>query len=259
MILTIDIGNTTVCLGGVERREDGGYAVCFTERLDSSTDWGVPEYMGGIWSVLQQQRLKPADFEGSILCSVVPYLVAALRESAQRVLGCKPMLITRKLNTGLTLDLPEPEKLGWDRVVDAAWAAAHYPLPLVTADLGTATTLNVVRRGGIFCGGVIAAGVETGVRALARRTAQLSAIQLRTPEHVIGRNTTECMLSGAVAGTAAMLDGLVDRIEEELGEPVTLVLTGGAARMVEPLLRHPHAHDPEMLTLGLAYLYDRNR
>lgn len=259
MILTIDIGNTTVCLGGVERLSEGGYAVRFTERLDSTTGWGVPEYVGGIWSALQEQRLKPSDFEGAILCSVVPYLVATLRESAQRVLGCKPMLITRKLDTGLILDLPEPEKLGWDRVVDAAWAAAHYPLPLVTVDLGTCTTLNVVRRGGIFTGGVIAAGVETGIRALARNTAQLSAVKLKTPDHIIGKNTAECMLSGAVAGTAAMLDGLVQRIEEELGEPVTLVTTGGAARLVEPLLRHAHTHDPEMLTLGLAYLYDRNR
>ena len=179
------------------------------------------------------------------------------------VLECVPpklaALITRKLDTGLTLDLPEPEKLGWDRVVDAAWAAAHYPLPLVTVDLGTCTTLNVVRRGGIFTGGVIAAGVETGIRALARNTAQLSAVKLKTPDHIIGKNTAECMLSGAVAGTAAMLDGLVQRIEEELGEPVTLVTTGGAARLVEPLLRHAHTHDPEMLTLGLAYLYDRNR
>lgn len=259
MILTIDIGNTTVCLGGVERLPEGGYAVRFTERLDSTTGWGVPEYVGGIWSALQEQRLKPSDFEGAILCSVVPYLVATLRESAQRVLGCKPMLITRKLDTGLTLDLPEPEKLGWDRVVDAAWAAANYPLPLVTVDLGTCTTLNVVRRGGIFSGGVIAAGVETGIRALARNTAQLSAIKLRTPDHIIGKNTAECMLSGAVAGTAVMLDGIVGRIEEELGEHVTLVLTGGTARLVEPLLRHAHIHDPEMLTLGLAYLYDRNR
>ena len=112
MILTIDIGNTTVCLGGVERLSEGGYAVRFTERLDSTTGWGVPEYVGGIWSALQEQRLKPSDFEGAILCSVVPYLVATLRESAQRVLGCKPMLITRKLDTGLILDLPEPAKLG---------------------------------------------------------------------------------------------------------------------------------------------------
>ena len=110
-----------------------------------------------------------------------------------------------------------------------------------------------------FSGGVIAAGVETGIRALARNTAQLSAIKLRTPDHIIGKNTAECMLSGAVAGTAVMLDGIVGRIEEELGEHVTLVLTGGAARLVEPLLRHAHIHDPEMLTLGLAYLYDRNR
>ena len=117
----------------------------------------------------------------------------------------------------------------------------------------------MVRRGGIFSGGVIAAGVETGIRALARNTAQLSAIKLRTPDHIIGKNTAECMLSGAVAGTAVMLDGIVGRIEEELGEHVTLVLTGGAARLVEPLLRHAHIHDPEMLTLGLAYLYDRNR
>ncbi len=114
-----------------------------------------------------------------------------------------------KSKLGITLDVPEPQKLGRDRLADSAWAAAHYELPLVTADLGTATTFNVIKKGGIFCGGVIAAGMETGLKALGAHTAQLPKLELQTPERVIGRNTEGCMLSGAVYGTAALLDGVV--------------------------------------------------
>lgn len=259
MILTIDIGNTTVGLGGVEKTRQGSYSVRFMERLDTNCNWGVSEYTSGIWDILEKQNLKPDNFEGAVISSVVPHVVGALWESTRRLLGKEPMLITEQSDTGLIIDLPEPEKVGRDRLVDAAWVAAHFTLPAVTADLGTATTFNVIREGGVFCGGVIAAGLDTGLQALAERTAQLPKIELCTPEHIIGRNTAESMLSGAVAGTAAMLDGIVRDIEEELGEPVTFVITGGTAKYVEPLVRHPHTYDPEILLKGLAFLYEKNR
>ncbi len=257
MILAVDIGNTTVSLGGVEKA--GSYVVRFMERLDTNRGWGVSEYASGLLGLLERQGLKAADFEGAAVSSVVPYTAGALRESVRRTLGKEPVLVTAQSDTGLVLAVPEPEKVGQDRLVDAAWAAANFPLPAVTADLGTAATFNVIRRGGVFCGGVIAAGPETGLRALAERAAQLPKIELRVPGRIIGRNTAESMLSGAVAGTAALVDGIVRAIEEELGEAVTLAITGGTAKYVEPMVRHPHTYDPEMLLKGLALLYKKNR
>ena len=145
-----------------------------------------------------------------------------------------------------------------DRLVDAAWAAAHYPLPAVTADLGTATTLNVILPGGVFAGGIICAGIQTCLNALSQRTAQLPQLRVQRPEQLVGRNTRECMMSGAVRGTAAMVDGLVSEIEAELGQPVTLLLTGGGGKYVTEFLRHPHVFDPDLTRKGLAYLYRRN-
>lgn len=258
MILTIDIGNTTVSLGGVEKTMQGGYFVRFMERLDTNCSWGVSEYTAGIRSVLDRQRVTADEFEGAVLSSVVPHVEETLRESARRILGKQPMRITAESNMGLAIDLPEPEKVGQDRLVDSAWVAAHFALPAVTADLGTATTLNVIRRRRILrrrdC-----RGVDTGLQALAERRPSLPQSALCVPERIIGRNTAESMLSGAVAGTAAMLDGIVREIEQELGKPVTLVITGGMAKYVEPLVRHPHTYDPELLLKGLALLYEKNQ
>lgn len=259
MILGIDIGNSTVTLGAVEKTPPDHYTVRFTQRLETNLDWGAAEYTAGLEDILRKWNWNPGDFEGAAVSSVVPRIAGALRESVRRILGKEPLLICAQSRTGLTISVPEPEGIGQDRLVDAAWAAARFPLPAVTADLGTAATLNVIREGGVFCGGVIAVGLETGLRALARRAAQLPQIALCTPEHVIGRNTAESMLSGAVAGTAAMLDGMVRYIEEELGKPVTLVITGGTAKYVEPMVRHPHTYDPHLLLKGLALLYDKNR
>lgn len=259
MLLTIDIGNTTISLGGLEKAPQGDYFARFMARLDTDRGWGAAEYSAGLREILGRQQVRPDAFQGVIISSVVPQVVEAVRESAREVIGKEPLLVTVKSDTGLTIDLPEPEKVGCDRLVDAAWVAAHFPLPAVTVDLGTATTFNVIREGGVFCGGVIAAGPDTGLQALAARAAQLPKIELCVPERIVGRNTAESMLSGAVAGTAAMVDGIVRGIEEELGAQVTLVLTGGTAKYVEPLVRHPHSYDPEILLKGLALLYEKNR
>ena len=156
------------------------------------------------------------------------------------------------------MGVPDPEAVGKDRIADAAYAAANYPLPVVTVDLGTATTFNVVDGDRVFRGGVICPGLSTGLRALGDRCAQLPQIHLARPRHAIGTTTSECMLSGSVMGTAVLLDGMTQRIEEELGSPVTLVLTGGLAKYVAPLCRHPLTYDPELMLKGLALLYELN-
>ena len=160
--------------------------------------------------------------------------------------------------TGLTMGVPDPHTVGKDRLVDAAYAAAKFPLPVITVDLGTATTFNVVDEDRVFRGGVICPGLSTGLRALGERCAQLPQVRLGSPKSAIGVNTESCMLSGSVLGTAVLLDGIAQRIEEELGRPATLVVTGGLAKYVTPLCRHPLTYDPELLMKGLALLYQMN-
>ena len=156
------------------------------------------------------------------------------------------------------MGVDEPHAVGKDRLVDAAYAAANFPLPVVTVDLGTATTFNVVDENRVFRGGVICPGLSTGLRALGDRCAQLPQVHLGSPRSAIGTNTEKCMLSGSVMGTAVLIDGMVQRIEEELGCPATLVVTGGLAKYVTPLCRHALTYDPELLMKGLALLYQLN-
>ena len=257
MILAIDIGNTTVTLGGVQTAAQM-YSLEFTARIDINRTWSASQYESAIRQLLENENLSPSDFRGIIISSVVPPVLTLLQECVRHLFGVEPLLVTSESDLGMTFSIPQPEKVGRDRLVDASWAAAHYPLPVITVDLGTATTFNVIRENSVFCGGAIAPGLDMGLNALAERTAQLPRLDLQTPEHIIGRNTEECILSGTIVGMAAMLDGMVQRIEAELGSPATLVLTGGAARFIEPLVQHPHIYDPDLLLKGLAFLYEKN-
>ena len=234
MILAIDIGNTTVALGGIR---DG--RVCFVARMDTVRTRTAAEYRVEMDKIFAHRRHpeRPMRFEGAVLTSVVPQITGALAECARHY---------------------EPHAVGKDRLVDAAYAAANFPLPVVTVDLGTATTFNVVDENRVFRGGVICPGLSTGLRALGDRCAQLPQVHLGSPKSAIGTNTEKCMLSGSVMGTAVLIDGMVQRIEEELGRPATLVVTGGLAKYVTPLCRHPLTYDPELLMKGLALLYQLN-
>ena len=247
MILAIDIGNTTVALGGIK---DG--RVCFVAHMDTVRTRTAAEYRIEMEKVFAHRRHpeKPIRFEGAVLTSVVPQITGALAECARYYTGKKPVIVSPDIRTGLTM--------GKARRVDAAYAAANFPLPVITVDLGTATTFNVVDENRVFRGGVICPGLSTGLRALGERCAQLPQVRLSSPKTAIGVNTESCMLSGSVLGTAVLLDGITQRIEEELGCPATLVVTGGLAKYVTPLCRHPLTYDPELLLKGLALLYQMN-
>ena len=234
MILAIDIGNTTVALGGIR---DG--RVCFVAHMDTVRTRTAAEYRAEMEKVFSHRRQpeKPIRFEGAVLTSVVPQITGALAECARYYTGKKPVIVSPDIRTGLTMGVPDPHAVGKDRLVDAAYAAANFPLPVVTVDLGTATTFNVVDEDKVFRGGVICPGLSTGLRALGERCAQLPQVHLSSPKSAIGVDTEKCMLSGSVLGAAVLLDGITQRIEEELGRPVTLVVTGGLAKYVIPLCR----------------------
>lgn len=250
MVIVIDIGNTNVKIVGME-----GETAVFSGKVPTNREFTAADYIPLLEPVLTQA----GDCRDAIISSVVPTVTASVGEAMTALLGQTPMVVSADTDFGLTVDLPNPEKVGRDRLVDAAWAAENLELPAVTADLGTATTLNVILPGKIFAGGVICTGIETGLLALAQRAAQLPLLEVRTPEHVIGRNTEEAMLSGAIAGTAGMLDGLVTQIEAELGSPVSLAVTGGGGKYVSPLVQHCHSFDPELTLKGLVLVYEKNR
>ena len=248
MVVVIDIGNTNINLSGLRGEE-----ICFDATAPLDRSWDAERYEAVFRPILEGVKSR-----GAVISSVVPEVTEACRESVRHILGCEPMVITVGMKTGLTMALPEPEKVGRDRLADAAWAAEHYPLPAVTADLGTASTFNLILPGKVFAGGIICAGLATCLNALADRTSQLPRLSPRMPEAIVGKNTEEAMLSGAVIGTAAMVDGLVQRIEKELGCEVTLLLTGGGGKFVTDFLQHPHVFDPDMTRKGIALLFELN-
>lgn len=249
MIIVIDIGNSTAVLAGIQEDQ-----VMFTGEVETNRSYGAAEYTRLLRPILEGRQCR-----GAILSSVVPQITGAMLQAAEAILGIPPLLVGPDTKTGLTVEVPEPDKVGRDRLVDAAWAAEYFPLPAVTADLGTATTLNLVLPGKVFAGGIICAGLQTCLNALHQRAAQLPQLEVQQPERLVGKNTAECMLSGSVIGAAAMIDGLVASIEEELGTPVTLLLTGGGGKYVTRYLRHEHTFDPQMTRKGLALLYRLNR
>jgi type III pantothenate kinase len=251
MLLAMDIGNTTIALGVLENGE-----LRFLTRIATVADHTEADYR----PVMEKQLGGWAEKCGhAVISSVVSGLTGVLTACVRDLLGVEPLVIRHDLRLGITVGLENPEKVGADRLVDAAWAAEKYGVPLVTVDLGTATTINVVDGSRVFRGGVIAAGVTTGLRALDSRCAALGSVEAQVPASVIGRNTQQAMESGAVYGAAAMIDGLVQRIREELGSDVRLVLTGGHSSLVSSLVRYPHVQDPQLLLQGLSWLYSRNR
>lgn len=253
MVLAVDIGNTNICIGGLDDRK-----VLFTTRMVTRPRCTTDEYAAELKFLLARRKVDPAGCEGVIVCSVVPTLTGPLAEACRRLTGREALLVTNRLDSGLTFAVDEPDRVGRDRLADAAAAAVLYPLPCMTVDMGTATTYNVISAQKEFLGGFIVPGVQTSLRAISAGTAQLPPIAPEPPAQLIGKNTVACLNNGAMFGTAATLDGLADRVEAELGQPLTVVATGGLAPYVMPCCRRKVIYDGDLLLKGLAILYEKN-
>ena len=254
MLLAVDIGNTSVALAGIENG-----SICFEPRFPADASLAAPEYAAAFREFLYSRKIQPDVFHDCIISSVVPRVCDAVWEAVFRLTGISPMTAGPSMDTGLVLCVDSPGRLGVDRIVTAVDAADRLNPPLLVIDMGTATTVDVLEPGNRFLGGLILPGVRTALNALSGKAAQLPFVNLEAPEHVIGRNTDESMRSGILYGNAAMLDGIIDRIADEIGHSSALIATGGMAQSVIPLCRHAVALEQQLLFHGLYVLYQRNR
>ncbi len=254
MLLAIDIGNTNIVIGGIREDEIAFEARIATDRIKTSDQYGAE-----IKSMLGLFDVRPRDVEDCIISSVVPPVFNSVRTGVIKVIGRQPMVVGPGLKTGLNIQMDTPSQVGSDRIVIAVAALAEYDPPLTLLDLGTATTIEVVGQGSTYLGGCIIPGVRISMDALTSRTAQLPGISLDQPKRVIGKNTVDCMRSGIMYGTAAMLDGMLDRVEEELGFSTTIVATGGMAQFIVPLCRREIRLEKDLLLKGLNIIYQKNR
>ena len=254
MILTVDIGNTNITLGAYR---DG--QLKFTSRLATDRHRTADQYAIEIKDILALNNLETKGIEGAIISSVVPNVGSNMKKAIKKLTGITPLAIGPGVKTGLNIRIDNPAQLGADMVAGAVAAAEKYPLPCIVCDMGTATTVSVIDKGGVFLGGAIAAGLGTTLDALASNTAQLPYIDISSaPDKVIGTNTVDCMRSGLVIGAAAMLDGMAKRMEAELGCSATLVATGGLAGGVTAYCEREVILDDNLLLDGLYLIYKKN-
>ncbi len=254
MLLAIDIGNTNLVIGCIENDQILFKARIATDRLRTSDQYGVE-----IKNMLEAYGVQIQDIDDCIISSVVPPVFHSVRTGVVKIIGKQPMVVGPGLKTGLNIHVDVPSQVGSDRIVIAVAALAEYKAPLILMDLGTATTIEVVEPENTYLGGVIIPGVKVSLDALTSRAAQLPGISLDKPKQVIGKNTVDCMRSGMMYGTASMIDGLIDRMEEELGHPSTLVATGGMAQFVTPLCKHKIILEKDLLLKGLNIIYKKNK
>ena len=254
MLLAIDIGNTNLVIGCIHDDKILFKARIATDRTRTSDQYGVE-----IKSMLEAYGVKRSDIEDCIISSVVPPVFNSVRTGVIKIIGKQPMVVGPGLKTGLNIHVDVPSQVGSDRIVIAVAALAVYKAPLLLMDLGTATTIESVEPDNVYMGGVIIPGVRVSLDALTSRAAQLPGISLDQPKQVIGKNTVDCMRSGMMYGTAAMIDGLVERMEEELGHRCTLIATGGLAQFITPLCKREIILDKDLLLKGLNIIYKKNK
>ena len=253
MILAVDVGNSNIVIGGID-----GMDILFEARLRTDTTKTSDEYCIDLKMILEVYHVNSSDVEGAIISSVVPQVLNSMKTAVMKLTGHTPLVVGPGLKTGLNIKIENPAQTGADLVVGSVAALREHKAPLIVIDMGTATTMIVLDETGALIGGSISPGVKISMDALTGRTALLPGLQLDQPKKAIGRNTIDCMRSGIMLGAACMLDGMVERMEEELGAKTTVVITGGIARFVVPMCRTPMVYDKDLLLKGLAILYREN-
>jgi type III pantothenate kinase len=254
MILTIDIGNSNIVIGGVE-----GENITFEARLRTESTKTSDQYCVDLKILLDVYGIDRNDIEGTIIASVVPQVLNSMQTAVKKLTGKTCLIVGPGLKTGLNIKIENPSQTGADLVVGCVAALREHKPPMIVVDMGTATTMVVLDETGALIGGCICPGVKISMDALTERTALLPGLQLDQPKRAIGRNTVDCMRSGIMMGNAAMLDGMVERMEAELGQKCTVVATGGIAKFIVPMCKTPVVYDKDLLVKGLAALYRDNK
>lgn len=248
MHILIDIGNSTIVVALASN--DG--TITHTWRFKTRKEETVTFFRYELKQGLRKYGVEAADIESVTISSVVPEVNDDISQAVNDLIGLTPHFFTLdEAQSFLTIDIESPSQLGKDRLADALGAVTCYGVPAIVIDFGTATTFGVIDAERRFLGGLIIPGVKTSLSALSQRASQLSAINIEKPKHLVGRNTLECMQSGILYGTVAMIDGLIDRLLPTLSEPVHIIATGGMAKDIVPHCHHQIELDKHLLLKGL--------
>lgn len=252
MILALDVGNTNIVIGCIEQGE-----IVFDGRLTTDSAKTDMELAVMLKNILSINKIELSQIEGAIISSVVPPINQALKTAVRLVTGKEPVTISGC--EGLKVDLDDPSQLGDDLVVGAVTVLNDFAPPVIMIDMGTATTIFVIDKTGTYIGGAIIPGLMVSQNALTKTASLLPSISLEAPKSVIGKNTTDAMQSGAILGYASMLDGMIDKIETELGEGATVVATGGLSKCIIENCTHEIVYDKDLLLKGLWLIYQRHK
>jgi len=254
VILTVDVGNTNIVLGGFENDK-----LKFTSRVATEASKMEDQYAIEFADILRLYGYKPSHFDGAIISTVVPPLIPVLKSAIAKLLKCKVIVVGPGIKTGLNIKIENPAILGSDLVCAAVGALKKYAPPLIIFDLGTATTITAVDKSGALLGGSILPGVKVSLNALSKSTAQLPQISTELEgKTVIGANTIDSMKSGIVLGTASMMDGMIDRYREVLGENATVLATGGLAPSIANHCRRDVIIEDDLIIDGLYIIFKKN-
>lgn len=253
MILTVDIGNSNIVLGVFE-----GERLLLTLRIKTDVTRTRDEYAISFNSMLRINGIECGEMEGAIVSSVVPNLSMVVAGAIETLLKKPPLIVGPGIKTGVNIRIDDPSQLGSDMVVDAVAATQIYGAPVIVIDMGTATTFSAIGKDGAFLGGAITPGVGISMNALAQGAAQISQINIERPSKAIGTNTTDSLKSGIVYGYAAMLDGMIERFEAEMGCPCKVVATGGMSGVIAAQCKRGIILDKDLLVKGLRIIYNKN-
>ena len=253
MILALDIGNTNIVIGCMEK--DRAY---FVERVSTNSSKTELEYVVDFKTLLDLYQIKMENITGCIVASVVPPLNNIVTAALKKLLHVSPLLVGPGIKTGLNILMDNPGQLGSDLVINAVAGLHYYGAPIIMIDMGTATTISVVDNRKNYIGGMILPGVRVSLDSLVNRNSQLPRISLEAPKKIIGKNTIDCMKSGIIMGQASCIDGMIERIWDELGYQAQVVATGGLAGCIVPYCKKKIVYDNELTLKGLEIIYRKN-
>ena len=253
MVLAIDIGNSNITFGGFENNK-----LSFVANISTDTTATEDEYSIKILNILSLYKVEKKDINGAIMASVVPQLNAVIKNSVKLLFGIEILTVGPGIKTGISIHCDTPSSVGADLICASVAAHFIYGSPALIIDLGTATKMTVVNEKGAFIGTSIMPGIMMGLNALANETAQLPKVSLEAPNSIVAKNTVDCIKSGIIYGNASMIDGMTERIKKEVGENLSVYITGGYASVILPYCKQKMILDELLVLKGLNLIYKRN-
>ena len=254
MLLTADIGNTNIKFGIFDDKELIRTLTISCNKAKTADEYGVELY-----SLIRVMGIHRTDFSGCIISSVVPLVTTRIDDAVRDILGVVPIIIGPGVKTGLNIRIDDPSTLGADLVVACVAANARMKSPTIVISMGTATVWCVLDKSGSMIGCAIAPGIAVSLEALTKNTALLQSVAFKAPESVIGKNSDKSIRAGSVWGTVCMIDGMIDKIERELGEKCKVIATGGLAKTIIGSCEHEIEISENLILEGLRLIYERNK